>query len=196
MKAEHSYTRGDAGARWGLTNNPIAAIPLAEGVSNARDRFLSPVEVRTFWTWLETFDVDSKFAPALLLMLATGQRSEEILRITESTYEPTRALLCWKMTKNGMPHSIPLPHQATKIIDGLHHNAHGLFFPCYADHTRPAQYDGLRQVISRFLEEHPEGPAGLPPHVQDASRRCRPVQRHARPVAKPYKKARCLEPAL
>jgi hypothetical protein len=65
-------------------------------------------------------------------------------------------------TKNGLPHSIPLPHQATKIIDGLHHNAHGLFFPCYADPTRPAQYDGLRQVISRFLEEHPEVPHFIP----------------------------------
>jgi integrase len=162
MKAEHSYTRHDAGARWGITSNPIAAIPVAEGISNPRDRFLSPAEVRTFWTRLETFDVDSKFAPALRLMLATGQRSEEILRITESTYEPTRALLCWKMTKNGMPHSIPLPHQATKIIDGLHHDAHGLFFPCARDPSRPAPPDGMRDVVQRFLKEHPEIPHFMP----------------------------------
>jgi integrase len=89
LKSEHSYTQ-DAGARWGLTSNPIAAIPVAEGISNPRDRFLSPAEVRTFWGWLEAFDVDSKFAPALRLMLATGQRSEEILRITATTYEPSR----------------------------------------------------------------------------------------------------------
>jgi integrase len=104
-----------------------AAIPIAKGVSNARDRFLSPTEVRACWTWLETFDVDGKFAPALRLMLATGQRSEEILRITAATYEPSRALLYWPTTKNGLPHSIPVPHQAVAILDGLHANAHGLF---------------------------------------------------------------------
>jgi hypothetical protein len=32
-------------------------------------------------------------------------------------------------TKNGLPHSIPLPHQAVAILDGLRVNAHGLFFP-------------------------------------------------------------------
>jgi hypothetical protein len=48
LKAEHDYTRKDAGARWGLTSNPVAAIPVAEGISNPRDRFLSPAEVRTF----------------------------------------------------------------------------------------------------------------------------------------------------
>jgi integrase len=85
LQAEHSYTPQDAGARWGIASNPVAAIPVAEGISNARDRFLTPAEVRKFWTWLEAFDVESKFAPALRLMLATGQRSEEILRITSAT---------------------------------------------------------------------------------------------------------------
>jgi integrase len=111
LKSEHDYTRRDAGARWGLTNNPVIAVPVAEGISNACDRFLSPSEVRTFWTWLEAFDVDSKFAPALRIMLATGQRFEEILRITAATYAPSRALLYWPTTKNGLPHSIPVPHQ-------------------------------------------------------------------------------------
>jgi integrase len=162
MKAEHSYTRRDASAHWGLLNNPVAAIPVAEGVFNARNRFLTPAEVRTFWIWLETFDVDSKFAPALRLMLATGQRSEEILRITSSTYEPSRALLYWPSTKNGLPHSIPVPHQAAAILEGLHANAHGLFFPCANDPTRPAPADGLRFVVQLFLKAHPEVPHFMP----------------------------------
>jgi hypothetical protein len=155
LQAEHSYTK-DAGARWGLTSNPIAVIPVAEGVFNPRDRFLSPAEVRTFWLWLETFDVESKFAPALRIMLATGQRSEEILRSTAATYESTRAMLYWPKTKNGLPHSIPVPHQAAAILDGLHANAYGLFFACSTDPTRPPPADGLRFVVQRFLEEHPE----------------------------------------
>jgi len=51
-------------------------------------------------------------------MLATGQRSEEILRITALTYESSRTLVFWAKTKNGLAHSIPLPHQAAKILDG------------------------------------------------------------------------------
>jgi integrase len=162
LKSEHDYTRKDAGASWGLAGNPIAAIPVAEGISNARNRFLTPAEVRTFWTWLEGYEVDSKFAPALRLMLATGQRSEEILRITSSTYDPSRALLYWPTTKNSLPHSIPVPHQAAAILDGLHANAHGLFFPSAPDPTRPPPADGLRFGVQRFLEEHAEVPHFVP----------------------------------
>jgi integrase len=149
-------------ARWGLTSNPVVAISVAEGVSNPRNRFLTRAEVRTFWTWLEAFDVDSKFAPALRLLLATGQRSEEILRITESTYEPTRSMLYWPTTKNGLPHSIPLPHQAVAILDGLSPNAHGLFFPCRFEPTKPAGAPGLGRVVQRFREAHPEIPHFIP----------------------------------
>jgi hypothetical protein len=65
LKAENSYTRADAGVRWGLTSNPIAAVPAAEGLVNPRIRFLTPAEFRTFWRWLEGYDVDSGLAPAL-----------------------------------------------------------------------------------------------------------------------------------
>jgi integrase len=166
LKSEHDYTRKDAGACWGLTNNPIAAIPVAESVSNPRDRFLTPAEVRTFWTWLEGYDVDSNLAPALRLMLATGQRSEEILRVTAATYEPSRALVYWPTTKNGLPHSIPLPHQAAAILDGLDPNAHGLFFPCRSNSSRPAPADGLRHVVKRFREAHQEIPEFIPRDVR------------------------------
>ena len=95
-------------------------------------------------------------------MLATGQRSEEILRISAATYEPSRALLYWPKTKNGLPHSIPLPHQAAAILDGLHPNAHGLFFPCHSNSSRSAPADGLRHVVKRFREAHPEIPPFIP----------------------------------
>jgi hypothetical protein len=36
MRAEHDCTRKDAGARWGIKSNPIAAIPVADGVVNPR----------------------------------------------------------------------------------------------------------------------------------------------------------------
>jgi hypothetical protein len=73
MKAEHDYTRQDAGAIWGIKINPVGAIPRAQGVSQPRNRFLTPAQFRAFWFWLEGFDIDSKLSPALRLMLATGQ---------------------------------------------------------------------------------------------------------------------------
>jgi integrase len=166
MKSEHDYTRKDAGASWGIKSNPIAAIPIAKGVSNPHNRFLTPAEVRSFWTWLEGYDVNSGLAPALRLMLATGQRSEEILRITTATYESTIAMLYWPKTKNGLPHSIPLPQQATKIIEGLRANAHGLFFPRQTDPSLPASAENLRYAIQRFIEAHQEIPRFIPRDIR------------------------------
>jgi integrase len=71
-------------------------------------------------------------------------------------------MLYWPTTKNGLPHSIPVPHQAAKIIDGMHPNAHGLFFPCRFDPAKPAGAPGLGRVVHRFLKAHPEIPHFIP----------------------------------
>jgi hypothetical protein len=102
MKAEHDYTRKDAGARWGIKSNPVAAIK-ADNVSRPRNRFLSPTELLTFWRWLESYATDSGMAHVLRLMLATGQRTEEILRITTAGYERPRALLFWRRPRTVYP---------------------------------------------------------------------------------------------
>jgi integrase-like protein len=162
LRSEHDYTRRDAGARWGLTANPIAAIAVAQGLVNPRNRFLSPAEFRTFWTWLEAYDVASSLAPAMRLMPATGQRSEEILKISATTYESTLEMHYWPKTKNGLPHAIPLPRQAVAILAGLSPNAHGLFFAYQFDPAKPAGAQGLRHVVHRFLKKHPEIPAFVP----------------------------------
>ena len=52
------------------------------------------------------------------------------------------------------------------MLDGLHPNAHGPFFPCYSNSSRPVPADGLRHVVKRFREAHPE----IPPFI---SRDCR-----------------------
>jgi integrase len=68
-------------------------------------------------------------ASAMLIRIATGQRSEEILRITEATYETGKAMVHWGETKNGLAHSVPLPRQAVEVLDSLPANRHGWFFP-------------------------------------------------------------------
>jgi integrase len=158
MKAEHDYTQASAGASWGIKANPVLAIPIPEGVSTPGQRFLSPSEFRQLWLWLERHDEHSRFSPAVRLMLATGQRVEEILRITTTVYDKANRMCEWPRTKNGMPHAIPLPHQAVAILDGLMPNKHGLFFHYTVDPTRPAHYASAGDVVRTFLEQHPDFP--------------------------------------
>ncbi len=184
LKSEHDYTQGKTAASWGLKSNPVAAIPNNTGASRPGQRFLSPAELRTFWLWLVEHQETSLTASAMMLRIATGQRSSEILRITRDVYEPARAMLHWDKTKNDLPHSIPLPHQAVAVLDRLLPNKHGLYFPHTRDETRPGTTEGLADLIQRFLRKHPDfkpfaprdirrtwktlaGDAGIPKEMRD-----------------------------
>jgi integrase len=190
IKAEHDYTRKNAGASWGIKSNPVAAIPVDRTAYRARDRFLSPLEVQTFWRWLLDYQSASTLAAVPLLMLATGQRVEEVLRINNVGYDRQKRMLFWQDTKNGLPHSIPMPHQAVEILDELVLNSKGLFFPHRFDATIPAPYTSVRCVIQRFRGEQPipdfsprdlrrtwktlAGDAGIPKDMRDR------LQNHSR----------------
>jgi hypothetical protein len=155
LRAEHDFTRANVNARWGLKMNPVAAIPADTGARRAGDRFLSPAEFRVVWRWLDQHRGRSRIASAVMLKMALGQRTEEILRISDTGYDRARAMINWQKTKNGLAHSIPLPHQAVSIIDALGPNSHGWFFPHMRNPAECAPYDGLRLVIARFLEKNP-----------------------------------------
>ena len=191
LKAEHDFTRADIGARWGLRINPVAAIPVDAGARRVGDRFLSPAEFRTFWVWLDGYRNQSLLASALMLKMATGQRSEEILRISDGGYDRQKDMLHWDKTKNGTAHSIPLPHQAVAVLDRLAPNSHGWFLPHKSKPALCAPYGSLRDVISKFLRENPgfatfnprdlrrtwktlAGDAGIPKEMRDR------LQNHAK----------------
>jgi integrase len=191
LRAENDYTRKNAGTTWGLTGNPAAAIPPDSTARHASNRFLSPAEFRAFWHWLVEYQRESMLAPVALLMMATGQRTEEILRIRDRDFDRERLMLSWDATKNGLPHSIPLPAQAVEVLNQIPVSVHGLFFPSQWDASRPAGYEGLADVITRFREAHPEvehfsprdirrtwktlaGEAGLSKEIRDR------LQNHAR----------------
>jgi integrase len=162
MKAEHDYRRRTtAGATWGIKSNPVAAIPADSEASKPGQRFLSPAELRIFWTWLIGYEDQSTLARALRLMICTGQRVEEMLRITTTVYEKPRAMLYWEKTKNGLPHSVPLIPQAVAILDGMVPNSHGLYFPHRDDPTKPSPGE-LTAVVDLFIAEHPEIPRFTP----------------------------------
>lgn len=153
MKSEHSYTRQGGGGRWGITANPVAAIPTDEQALRVGDRFLTPTEFRLFWEWLVANHARSASAPVLQLIMATGQRVREILCLTEMHYDRSEYMLNWKKTKNGLPHSLPLPEIAIEILDDLVANDGGYYFPHRVDPERHAIYTSPNKLCELYASE-------------------------------------------
>jgi len=85
--------------------------------------------------------------------MATGQRTEEIFCISSAVYSRAETMLFWGETKNGLPHSVPLPHQAVEILQSIDPNEHGLYFPHARRANEHARYSSVVHVIYRFLAE-------------------------------------------
>jgi integrase len=107
-----------------------------------------------------------------------------VLRITAATYEKDAAMVHRAKTKNGRPHSIPLPRQAVEVLDSLPANRQCWFFPHRDDPTRPANHQSMRKLVSIFLADNPSfahftpkdmrrtfktlaGAAGIPKEMRD-----------------------------
>jgi integrase len=103
--------------------------------------------------WLVANRARSASAPAVQLIMATGQRVQEILQLTESHYERAECLLSWKKTKNGLPHSLPLPGIAAELLDGLVTNEFGFFFPHRVDPMRHAIYTSPNKLCELYATE-------------------------------------------
>jgi len=150
LRSANSYT-SSAGRKWGLSFNPVATIPADPEARRVGNRHLTPAEFRMFWRWLEGQDEVSLGAPVLRLMMATGSRLTEILRISAASYDRAEKLVTWSKTKNGLPHAIPLPPQAVTILDGLLVNAHGMYFPHEERPDEPMTIEACEKLTRRFL---------------------------------------------
>lgn len=127
LRSANNYTTDD-NFDWGLKLNPVAAIPKDARANKARDRNLSAKEVRLVWNAapMETGDV-------LRLVLATGQRVLEVLRVESREVDLDAKV--WRMpahkTKLGKyPHDVPLTKHAVEIFRRLMDmHGDGLLFP-------------------------------------------------------------------
>jgi integrase len=162
MASENSYTRPSGSASWGIKTNPVTAIPTDPAARRAGERHLNAEEVRLFWLWLESMDKTSRYAPAMRLQLATGQRVTEILKLTDKAWDPTLEMLDWGKTKNGKPHNIPVPAQGVAILNSLQPNAHGFYFPSRTNPKAPGTICGPEQLVTRFLLKNPSIPRFSP----------------------------------
>lgn len=151
--AKNDYTSAIGGVDLGIDSNPVANIPADHGAIRQGTRALSAAEVRAFYLWLEQKAKASKAAIVLMLRLLTGQRGIEIQSMCAAGYSSAEAIYHWEKTKNGSPHTIPLPRRAVAILDSLAPNEHGLFFPHKRDPARGLAEDAAQYICREYIEE-------------------------------------------
>jgi integrase len=115
---------------WLLRQRRVAVDPTANlhppPAAKARERVLSNDELRWFWKACEAADAPRvpgaprPFAPMLKLLLLTGARLNEVARMTsDELVDDGTWQLSGARTKNGKPHSVPLPSGARELIAAL-----------------------------------------------------------------------------
>jgi integrase len=152
LKSPYDYRNEDTAPSWGLTMNPVVAVKSDETAQRTSDRFLSVTEFRAFWLWLVDYGKKSRLAYAARIEMATGQRVEEVLRMSVGGLDRATKTYNWTVTKNRMPQTIPLPPVVIEILDELRPNRHGLYFPHKNKPDQPANYSGILCLIKRYIE--------------------------------------------
>jgi integrase len=93
--------------------NPV--IGTNKNEEKARERVLSPAELRLIWNALEADD----YGDTVRLLMLTGQRLNEIARLEPSEIDLQKDVitLVGDRTKNGRPHTTPLSASARTIVE-------------------------------------------------------------------------------
>jgi integrase len=96
----------------GLTDiNPVIGTNRTE--ETARDRVLSPIELRVIWCALPA----DHFGSIMKLLALTAQRAGEIAGLRRSEIQENRIALPGERTKNHRPHIVPLSRPAIEILN-------------------------------------------------------------------------------
>jgi len=109
--------------RWAVSRGDIERSPM-EGMETPppvkpRDRWLSDQEISR--VWLHAPDCHRCFGPIVRLLIATGQRREEVTSLLWE--ELNRRERLWQLpgdrTKNGEPNQVPLNDLAISVLDDV-----------------------------------------------------------------------------
>lgn len=151
MRSEMDY-RNTSPRRFKLIHNPADAIPVEP--RKAGTRWLNEVEWVQVWQWCEQPDMrlHKAYLRAIQLLLLTGQRVEEVCHLRAEQYNSEEKLLTWTTTKNGRPHTIPLPPLAVDLIESIKPNKYGLLFPSMKYPSKPLTYRNMLSFLGRAQE--------------------------------------------
>jgi integrase len=152
MQATHDY-RVEESRDWGITSNPVAAVPRDTEAERAGERWLSWDEYDRLLAWLTNQrNGRTPIDKALLLTMLTGQRITEILKLQPRHWNSAERVLTWEQgeTKNGLPHVLPVCDRAAAILDSLTASRGGWFFPNEQDGSRCAPHGTARMRVKRY----------------------------------------------
>jgi len=121
MKSAHDY-RQELRQAWGIKSNPAQAVPKDTGASKPRDRALTAAEIAQLWHGFTDDRFAFETAAAVRLLLCTGQRVLELLRV--EAHEVDLVDKVWRMpaekTKMGIaPHEVPLSEMSLELFRQL-----------------------------------------------------------------------------
>lgn len=148
LKSEHDY-RTASERPFRLIYNPAAGIPTEP--KNVGTRWLDEEEFVQLYRWLECPDrpVHPPYTRAVMVLMLTGQRVEEIAQLHIDQWDAKERIIDWSKTKNGKPHAIPVPTLAAQIIESINVDEHGWFFPSAFDRSKPVRASTLYSFMWR-----------------------------------------------
>jgi integrase len=151
IKSERDY-RSTSPRRFRLVANPAGGIPTEPKVVGTR--WLDEDEFVRLYRWLECPDapVHPPYTRAVRIIMLTGQRVEEIARLHVDQWDAREQIIDWSKTKNGRPHTIPVPATAAELIQSIIPNEYGWFFPSAMDPTHPVSHGTLYSFMWRQRE--------------------------------------------
>jgi integrase len=141
-----------AAIEFGLNYNPVVDVPKSEVKERVGERFLDESEIKILWETLPNTKISPQIIGILQLMLATGQRVEEVLRLNIRNIDFKARLWELKQTKSKRPHIVPLGKLALQIIDGLTPNQEGFLFISLIT-GKLIRADSISQSCQRFCQQ-------------------------------------------
>ena len=149
---------------WCVPRGLIEASPLADvkppAPVAARDRILSPLEVRVFWQ--ATDALGFPFKAIFRLLLLTGQRRREVAELTWSELDLANGV--WTIpgarAKNAKPHVVDLSPQALAVIDELTEGEPDALVFTTTGRTPPSGFSKVKARLDKAMRMQLEG--GLP----------------------------------
>lgn len=99
-----------------IPDNPAQKVKKA-GKEESRDRVLSDTEIR--WFWQACINQGYPWGHLGRMLLLTGQRLNEIARLTEGEIDGECVVLSRERTKNGRSHRLPLSVAGVELLDEL-----------------------------------------------------------------------------
>lgn len=139
----HDY-RTDDPRDWGLTHNPVDALPKDERAYAAGTRWLDVPEYLRLLAWAEKGRPGTA-RHAIAVIMLTGQRVSEVCRIESAHWDSGERTVHWPKTKNGRPHTVPVCQRAAALLDAIRPAGPHLYA---GNHPRPhLSVDAVRAAL-------------------------------------------------